>query len=60
MRVVFKLFIVVDGDLAELKPRDLFLHTSNVSENKNSINESPRPLKLSESSVTSHLETKLR
>jgi hypothetical protein len=55
-RVVFKLFIVID-DLVLLNARERFLHTSSVSENKISISASARPLRLSDSSVTSHFQT---
>lgn len=50
----------VPGDLTVPKPRDRFLHTSRVSENRNSTKESPRPLSVSDNSVTSHRDTKLR
>lgn len=57
-RVELRPFVL--GDLVLLKARDRFLHTSSVSLNRNSINESPRPLRLSVSSVTSHRDTKCR
>lgn len=51
-----KPFIVL-GLFSELKAFDLFLHTSRVSVNRNNTKWSPRPLRPSVSSITSHLAT---